>query len=436
MDCFTFVHLNFAHLKNYSLFFVFVFFLNICAFSAMRDSIYHQNIQTVQLLRDGKPTLMPMIQLNSNEMFSLHFDDLNASSDVYNYTFVLCDYDWNPSPLEPIMYLNGFFQANITETDFSMGTKQNYTHYTIDIPNSDIRPKFSGNYALVVFKAYDNKDTAFVKRFRIFEPILNMKGRIRDAISAEFRTSGQDLVFDLDFSGVQNVNPRMDLMVDIYQNGREDNAKRNVKPALHVGSKFTFDNLDNSLTFEGGNEWRFLDLRTLRQKTNITRQLEEGRDGLMVSYLFPLPSRASREYTPLPDLNGVYFIETRDGFNANTDADYSYVRFALASDRGPDQIGDMYVLGQLSNYERLPEFKMDYDPVMKEFYLNKKLKSGYYNFLFINDNPFPNISPTKLMEGDHARTENMYIVLVYYRDRYQRNDRLIGATAFSTITDR
>lgn len=379
---------------------------------------------------------MPMIQLGSSEMFNLHFDDLNSQSDVYNYTMVLCDYDWNPSPLQQIMYLNGFFQGNITQMDFSMGTKQNYTHYTLDFPNSDMKPKFSGNYALVVYKNYDNNDTAFVKCFRVFEPILSLKGRIRDALNPEMRMNGQDITFTLDFSGIQNVNPRMDLFVDVYQNGRLDNARRNVKPALHVGNIFTFDNLDNSLTFEGANEWRFLDLRTLRQKTNITRDLVEGRDGLMVSYLFPLPARGEREYTPLPDLNGTYFIETRDGFDSNTEGDYSYVRFSLAYDKGPNQIGDVYVLGQLSNYDKLPEFKMEYDPEMKEYFLTKKLKTGYYNFMFVNDSPFAQISPTRLLEGDFARTENMYIVLVYYRDRYQRTDRIVAATAFSTITDR
>lgn len=413
-----------------------LFLLANISFAAMRDSVYHSNIQSVQLLRDNKPTLMPMIQLGSSEMFNLHFDDLNSQSDVYNYTMVLCDYDWNPSPLQQIMYLNGFFQGNITQMDFSMGTKQNYTHYTLDFPNSDMKPKFSGNYALVVYKNYDNNDTAFVKCFRVFEPILSLKGRIRDALNPEMRMTGQDITFTLDFSGIQNVNPRMDLFVDVYQNGRLDNARRNVKPALHVGNVFTFDNLDNSLTFEGANEWRFLDLRTLRQKTNITRDLVEGRDGLMVSYLFPLPARGEREYTPLPDLNGTYFIETRDGFDSNTEGDYSYVRFSLAYDKGPNQIGDVYVLGQLSNYDKLPEFKMEYDPEMKEYFLTKKLKTGYYNFMFVNDSPFAQISPTRLLEGDFARTENMYIVLVYYRDRYQRTDRIVAATAFSTITDR
>lgn len=413
-----------------------LFLLANISFAAMRDSVYHSNIQSVQLLRDNKPTLMPMIQLGSSEMFNLHFDDLNSQSDVYNYTMVLCDYDWNPSPLQQIMYLNGFFQGNITQMDFSMGTKQNYTHYTLDFPNSDMKPKFSGNYALVVYKNYDNNDTAFVKCFRVFEPILSLKGRIRDALNPEMRLTGQDITFTLDFSGIQNVNPRMDLFVDVYQNGRLDNARRNVKPALHVGNIFTFDNLDNSLTFEGANEWRFLDLRTLRQKTNITRDLVEGRDGLMVSYLFPLPARGEREYTPLPDLNGTYFIETRDGFDSNTEGDYSYVRFSLAYDKGPNQIGDVYVLGQLSNYDKLPEFKMEYDPEMKEYFLTKKLKTGYYNFMFVNDSPFAQISPTRLLEGDFARTENMYIVLVYYRDRYQRTDRIVAATAFSTITDR
>ncbi len=405
-------------------------------FAVMRDTVFHSNIHTVQLLRDGKPSLMPMLQLHSSEKISLHFDDLNAGSDVYNYTFVLCDYNWSPSPLEPIMYLQGFMQANISTMDFSMGTKQSYTHYSLDFPTNDLKPKFSGNYALVVFKEYDNQDTVFIKRFRVFEPLLSLKGRIRDAISAEYRLQAQDLVFDLDYSAIPNVNPRMDLMVDIYQNGREDNARRNVKPAMQVGSVFTFDNLDNSLTFEGGNEWRFLDLRTLRQKTNITRDLVEARDGLMISYLFPLPARGSRQYTPLPDLNGAYYIETRDGFRPDTDGDYSYVRFALDYDRGPDQIGDVYVMGQLSNFQLLPEFKMDYDPELKEYFLTKKLKTGYYNFLFVNKNPFPQISPTQLLEGDFARTENMYIVLVYYRDRYQRNDRLIGVSALSTITDR
>ncbi|MBL0912606.1 MAG: DUF5103 domain-containing protein [Bacteroidia bacterium] len=400
-----------------------------------RDSIYKDNIATVQLLREGKPSMVPFVQLHSAETFSLHFDDLNAGSDVYNYTMVMCNYDWTPSPLEPIMYLNGFMQANITQMDFSMGTKQSYTHYSIDFPNADMRPKMSGNYALVVFRQYDNTDTVFVKRFRVVEPLLNITGRTRDAINAELRLSSQDVVFEMDLAAIQNVNPRMDIFVDILQDGREDNARRGVKPAIQVGTQLTFDNLDNSATFPGGNEWRFLDLRTLRQKTNITRELTE-KNGLAYSQLFALPSRGNTEYSPLPDLNGVYYIETRDGFNNNTDGDYSYVRFALAYDESPQGMGDVYVMGQMSNYQLSPEWKMDYDYDRREFFLEKKLKTGYYNFMFLNTSPYASYSHTRKFEGDFARTENTYVVLVYYRDRYQRNDRLIGVAAFNTILDR
>jgi len=400
-----------------------------------RDSIYQDNVATVQLLRDGKPAMVPFVQLYSPETFSLHFDDLNAGSDVYNYTMLKCNYDWTASPLEQIMYLDGFLQANITQMDFSMGTKQPYTHYSIDFPNSDMRPKMSGNYVLVVFKQYDNTDTVFVKRFRVVEPLLNITGRTRDALNAELRLSSQDIVFDMDLVALQNVNPRMDIFVDILQNGREDNARRGVKPAIQVGTQLTFDNLDNSATFPGGNEWRFLDLRTLRQKTNITRELTE-KNGLAYSELFALPSRGNKEYSPLPDLNGVYYIETRDGFNSNTDGDYSYVRFALKYDESPKGIGDVYVTGLLSNYQLSPDWKMDYDYTRREFFLEKKLKTGYYNFMFANTNPYFQGSVTRMFEGDFARTENTYVVLVYYRDRYQRNDRLVGVAAFNTIMDR
>lgn len=413
--------------------------LTISVFSqtSQEDKIYKDNIHTAMVYRAGVPGSFPLIDMSGMDKLELRFDDFNGGSKTYNYTYELCDRDWNPTNLQQMQYLDGFFQQDIAEYAFSFGTKQTYTQYTLKFPVEGMRPKLSGNYILKVYENYDKEDVVLTKRFVVTEGLVKIEGKIRDGLNSVTRLTSQQPVFTVDASNVQHVNPQRDLNVMIMQNQRWDNMKKNVKPAFVTGYKLDFSNIDNATTFPGNNEYRFLDTRSLRMKNDKTILMEEDNLGEMRMKLRKEVSRHDLQYTLLQDINGSFFIANIDGRDGNTDGGYAWIRFSLYCDKTSVDPGDVYIMGQLSGNYLNPEWKMDYNYRTQEYYLEKYLKQGYYNWLFVNANPKEGVENETYFEGSFQRTENTYFVFVYYRDLMQQGaDRLVGVGVINSILDR
>lgn len=401
------------------------------------DKVYKENIHTALLYRAGVPGSFPLIDMSGTDRLELRFDDFSGGSKTYNYTYELCDRDWNPTGLQQMQYLDGFFQQDIMQYEFSFGTKQAYTHYILNFPSEGMRPKLSGNYILKVYENFDKEDVVLTKRFVITEGLVKIEGRIRDGLSSLTRMTSQQPIFTVDASNVQNANPQRDLNVMIMQNQRWDNMKKNVKPAFVTGYKLDYSNIDNTTTFPGNNEYRFLDLRTLRMKNDKTLFMEEDNLGEMRMKLRKEISRRDLQYTLLQDINGSFFIANIDGRDGNTDGGYAWVRFSLYCDKTSVDPGDVYIMGQLSGNYLNPEWKMDYNYRTQEYYLEKFIKQGYYNWIFVNDKPKEGVENETFFEGSFQRTENTYFVFVYFRDLMQQGaDRLVGVGVINSILDR
>lgn len=403
----------------------------------MYDKVYKDNIHTALVYRAGVPGAFPLIDMSGTDRLELRFDDFDGGSKTYNYTYVLCDRNWNPSQLQQMQYLDGFFQQDITEYEFSFGTKQTYTHYKLTFPQKGMMPKLSGNYILRVYQNFDVNDVVLEKRFVITEGLVKIEGRIRDGMSSMTRLTSQEPVFTVDASNVPNVNPQRDLNVMLMQNQRWDNMKMGLKPAFITGYKMDFSNIDNTLTFPGGNEYRFLDIRSLRLKNDKTIEMAEDNSGEIRMRLRKEVSRKDMQYTLLQDLNGSMFMANIDGREGNTDGSYAWIRFSLYSEKPPAEVGNVYIMGQISGNYLNPDWKMDYNYRNQEFYLEKYLKQGYYNWLFVTGKDGSTEGDATTFEGAFQRTENTYFVFVYFRDIMQQNaDRLVGTGVINSITDR
>jgi hypothetical protein len=68
---------------------------------------------------------------------------------------------------------------------------------------------------------------------------------------------------------------------------------------------------------------------------------------------------------------------------------------------------------------------MTYNEETAQYEAIVKLKQGYYSYqyLMVDENGKTSFVPT---EGNFYQTQNQYQVLVYYRSRTDRSDRLIG----------
>lgn len=404
---------------------------------AYTDKVFKDHIHTAILYREGVPGAFPLIDMSGTDRLELRFDDFEGGSKMYNYTIELCDRDWKPTQLQQMQYIDGFFQQDITDFQFSFGTKQPYTHYKLVFPQPGMRPKLSGNYILKVYESFDTENVVLIKRFVVTEGLVKIEGRIRDGMSSMTRLSSQEPIFTIDASNIPFVNPQRDLTVMLMQNQRWDNMKTDVKPAFVTGNKMDFSNIDNSLTFSGANEYRFLDIRSLRLKNDKTLMMEEDSEGEIRMKLRKELSRRDLQYTLLQDLNGNMFIANIDGRNGDTEGGYVWVRFSLYHDRSKEEPGDVYIMGQISGNFLNPEWKMDYNYRTQEYYLEKYLKQGYYNWLFVNVKEGSTEGSADLFEGAFQRTENTYYVFVYFRDLMQQGaDRIVGVGVINSITDR
>ena len=78
---------------------VFILFLCLLGYSSkavrlpqvIENTIYSDNIKTVEMYRDGSRLSNPVITLNREEQLLFSFDDLNNEKVDYYYTIYHCD---------------------------------------------------------------------------------------------------------------------------------------------------------------------------------------------------------------------------------------------------------------------------------------------------------------------------------------------------------
>ena len=115
----------------------FLFFLALilsCAFVSnaqqydiqLDNVIYVDGIASVQLISGDDQLSEPVAVLG--DKFHISFDDLNLEIRHLKYTFIHCTHDWQPSQLNPIEYIDGFMEEDITQYDHSFNTIEPYMH--------------------------------------------------------------------------------------------------------------------------------------------------------------------------------------------------------------------------------------------------------------------------------------------------------------------
>jgi hypothetical protein len=106
----------------------------------------------------------------------------------------------------------------------------------------------------------------------------------------------------------------------------------------------------------------------------------------------------------------------------------------LTPDGQPYPNRDIYIAGQLTNYEFNNETKMIFNPEKGRYENKLFLKQGYYNYTYIavdKNDPSSRID----LEGDYWETENSYTILVYYKGFNDRADQLLGVGRINSRTD-
>ncbi|HUU99973.1 MAG TPA: DUF5103 domain-containing protein [Bacteroidales bacterium] len=395
------------------------------------NQIFTDKIKTVQLFKEGWNLSYPIIRLNSAEKLVLHFDLLGDQIETYYYTFIHCDKDWKKSDIFTGNFIEGYPENPLEEYKHSFNTTVNYVHYKLVFPNDRIRLMLSGNYILSVFPVNEPEKPVLTHRFIITEEIVRISIDLhRPKMTSDVNTS-QQVDFTVNHSGVNITDPYRNIYATVLQNGRWNNAKRDLKPDFFGNNELKYSALSDKNIFFGGNEFRYFDIKSIRYQTEYVRKI----DYLMGNYhvwLYPSENREFKPYFYWQDFNGKYYVAVQEGQNPETDADYVYVYFTLPS-KFLISGGKIYVSGALNNWSFDKNNLMNYNMESGQYESVMLLKQGWYNYEYVYLKDGTSDGVASLFEGSHYETENDYTVIIYYRNPYDRYDRVIGTQIVNTL---
>ncbi|MFD2568471.1 type IX secretion system plug protein [Pseudotenacibaculum haliotis] len=379
-------------------------------------------IKSIQLKPLGDRNFSIVVPLGTP--LELSFDDLEGDQKNYYYKVELMNHDWTPSSLIANQYLEGFQSNVIFNVENSFNTFQNYTHYSVKLPNQNTRITKSGNYLLSVLDQYD--EVIFTRRFTLYESVAVVGVSVSRSRNTKTLDQQQTVNFIVNHPTIRLNNPNQEIHVAVLQNQNWKTAITNVEPQFYKPSQLIY-RYTRQTNFWGGNQYLFFDNKIIRNSSvNVARVV---RKDLYHNYLYPYKNKEVKNYTYNPDINGQFIIRTLEGDNPKTEADYAMMHFALEVE---DQFEnkDVYVYGAFNNFKLTDENKMYYDTGTKTYLANFPLKQGFYNYTFVTRSGNGDISQADIL-GNFSKTENEYTVIVYYRPLGGLFDRVIGVGSIS-----
>ena len=426
-------------MTKYSGFWIFLLFLTPGYLSAQVNSItpdhvYAKEIHSIKLAPAGNALQLPVLNLNSNQKLELGFDDLDGEVKNYYYTIVLCNTDWTPAAVTTFDYLDGFMENRINDYHYSTQPLQHYVHYNLELPNQDCRPKLPGNYLLKVYRNGDTAQLAFTRRFVVTTNKAIIQGHIKQPVNPRIFRTYQKIDFNVSLKGINVNNALSQIKVFILQNGRWDNAIKELKPTFIRGDKLIYNTEDDCI-FPAMKEWRWVDLRSFRLQTERVQSIRNTKTSIDV-FLVPDANRSRQTYVYRRDINGHFIPDILEtGYKPDYEGDYAKVHFTF---RAPEPFAgsDVYIFGEMTNYECNDSNRMQYNGEKGQYEATLYLKQGYYNYIYGIIPKGTDALQTQNTEGNWWETENNYTILVYYRPIGGRSDQLIGIRTLNSLEGR
>jgi len=400
----------------------FLLFLLIWNSSAQTPEILPPNyIQSVEFLGNAEFSGIPIIGLGQS--ISLKFDDLIGDEANYYYKITHHNFDWTPSDLSKNEYLSGFDQMRIRNFKNSFNTLQIYTHYKLNIPNSDTRAlKVSGNYMLEIYDEQD--EVVFSRRFIVYETLAGISAEVKRSRDLKHINTRQVINFSVISGDNLNIkNPDQNIHTLIFKNDNLQNSIYDLNPQYRMGHELIY-RYDQESSFNGGNEFLYFDTKDIRGTNVNIRRIEMG--DIYEVYLYTDRVRANEVYTYQPDINGAFVINTLQGRNPNIEGEYTWVHFSLKNDQPLMEGEELHIYGGFNNFALDESTLLTYNSKSGLYEGKRLFKQGFYNYTYVLRQQDGSIDEG-FISGNFDKTENQYTILAYYRAPGARYDRVIGA---------
>jgi len=394
------------------------------------ERIFMSNIRTVKFFRFGDQVSYPVMELGTSQQLELHFDDMQGGVKYFYYTLELRNADWSAVQMSYFDYVKGYTQQRINTYRVSSAMLSRYTHYTAILPDRNILPVKSGNYVLKVFLNGDTSQLAFTRRILVVDKRMNVATQIQQPFNQEVFKTHHRLLVQVGTRGIDIRYPQQQVKLFALQNFRWDNALRNVMPTFVKPELLEFTN-EADMLLPAMREWRWLNARSFRLLGDrVTSQ--QNTDSSFAIRVNTEQTRVGSPYYFFRDLNGMIISETVEKINPFWEAEYGKVTFTFQPPGGQPFRKPLYVFGEISGYGADPSSRMVFNHEKGIYEAEMLLKQGFYDYVYATLDPVTRAFETDQTEGNAWETENVYMVLVYYRELGGRYDQLLGISTVNS----
>ena len=380
-------------------------------------SLQAQQIKSIQLKPLQEKVFTAIVPLGT--VLELSFDDLEADSKSYQYKIEHMTNDWGKSRMLTSQYIDGFDQNTILDVTNSFNTLQSYTHYSVQIPNSNSIITKSGNYLLSVLN--DEDEVVFSRKFVFYERKTIVGVSVERSRNTKTSNTQQTIQLSINHPNLQINNPNQEIKVVILKNENWNEKITDLQPTFFKANQLLYT-YTNKTNFWGDNEYYNFDTKIIRNRSLGIQRVEKRE--VYHHYIYPKNYNKFKKYTYFPDINGQFLIRTLEANDAKTEADYAMMHFSLTAYE-PFKEKEVYVFGAFNNFEITPENKMYFDSESSTYKANFLLKQGFYNYSFATVDQ-DNQVDLRTINGSYYETENQYTVLVYYISFGAVYERVIG----------
>jgi Domain of unknown function (DUF5103) len=399
-------------------FLMFVFFSHCDSWAqiALDEKCTEEQIKSIMLFSvlendafENKYRNSPIVNLNAIQALLIEFDDLSASYRQFKVKIIHTDENWIPSKLRDLQYLRDFNEYFINDYKVSQGPKIPYYHYSFQVP----KPKIGGNFVIKIYEGFDENNVIIQKRFSVLDSKIGVQCKVLLPNSGSKWKSQQQLNIELLFGSYFINFPQKELIVKVIQNQNPNTTKTLSNSNLYKSgpNTFSFKNFEDSLLFNGLNEFRFIDFADPYRRGQNIHDIIISEPNQVFSTL--QKNRGKFNYAQSYDSDGCYIPSTPDRNNPDLTADYFRVHIASEN---KNSTSPPKIFGKFTDWKPI---EMELNLNQGHFESSFLLKQGVYDFMIDSGENF---------EGNFSETNNTYEVLVYQKTPAKAYIELIGYT--------